>query len=393
MAKCGGNCHGQLSAPPRHLLIDSVGNLLLGSCLSQHGLSYPLPDGLDCPECGGQGLLSSTAPTGDSWGRVAAMAHPCRPIGNLLSWEPCSKVWVCKAQLLVINFAQSSKGKMSWIASVASVCREKGCDRSISWHISLPIYYPNLIITNRVWLKYQEHTFRSLVCNLQQATEKFELLCFFFFSSFFGFSHPCPKGFRQCFIHKAWSAGPVEDNRPRLRGLFGCLCWQTDVVQIKLALLCCLKIHKCECLLVPGYLCAFVSSSYLGAASAVFLGESMYFLFFLTEVTGISVFRGRVVVVLLGKSQINLCTAHMDASVRHSSSPFFWRGHKQVVRGNGNLLPGKIPIQWIWKKFRKQNSELSFFTVFSVPPLKTQAQHFFFHESSYCSLSTNSLLL
>lgn len=94
-------------------------------------------------------------------------------------------------------------------------------------------------------------------------------------------------------------------------------------MQIKLAVLCCLKIHKCECLLVPGYLCAFVSSSYLGAASTVFLGDRMYFLFFLTEVTGISVFRGRVVVVLLGKSQINLCTAHMDASVRHSSSSPF----------------------------------------------------------------------
>lgn len=105
---------------------------------------------------------------------------------------------------------------------------------------------------------------------------------------------------------------------------FGCLRWQTDV-QIKPAALCSLKIHKFtnERLLVPGYLCTFVSPSYLGVASAVFLGDRMYFLFFLTEVTGIPVFRGRVVVVLLGKSQINLCTAHMDSSVRHSSfSPF-----------------------------------------------------------------------
>lgn len=109
--------------------------------------------------------------------------------------------------------------------------------------------------------------------------------------------------------------------RLRLRCLFGCLCWQTDVVQIKLPVLSCLKTHKCECLQAPGYLCMFVSSSYLGAALAVFLADRMCFLFFLTEVTGISVFSGGVVAVLLGKSQINLCTAHMDASVRHSSSP------------------------------------------------------------------------
>lgn len=115
-----------------------------------------------------------------------------------------------------------------------------------------------------------------------------------------------------------WARGRC---RPRLRGFFGCLSWQTDV-QIKLAELCCLNVHKCECLLAPGYLCAFVYSSYLGV-TAVFLGDSIYSLFFLTEVTGVSVFRGRVVVALLGKSQINLCTAHMDASVCHSSSPPF----------------------------------------------------------------------
>lgn len=95
------------------------------------------------------------------------------------------------------------------------------------------------------------------------------------------------------------------------------------MLQIKLVALCCLKIHKWECLLVSGYQYAFVSSSYLGAATVGFLGDSMYFLFFLTEVTAVSVFRGRVVAVLLGKSQTNLCTAHMDASVCHSSSPPF----------------------------------------------------------------------
>lgn len=115
---------------------------------------------------------------GDSWVRDAAMARPWCPTGKPLSWEPRTKVWVCKAQLLVINFAQSSKGKMNWITSEASVYQEERCDRSISWHISLPIYSLNLIITNRVWLKHQVHTFRSLVCNLQLATEKLELSCF-----------------------------------------------------------------------------------------------------------------------------------------------------------------------------------------------------------------------
>lgn len=86
--------------------------------------------------------------------------------------------WVCKAQLLVINFAQSSKGKFNWITLVASVYQEKRCGRSISRHIPLPIYSPNLIITNRVWLKHQENTFMSLVCNLEMSTEKLELLCF-----------------------------------------------------------------------------------------------------------------------------------------------------------------------------------------------------------------------
>lgn len=67
------------------LLISSAGNLLLGSCLTQHDLPYPLPDGLDCPEYGGQGLLPSTASTGHLWVKVAAMAHPWHPTGKPLS--------------------------------------------------------------------------------------------------------------------------------------------------------------------------------------------------------------------------------------------------------------------------------------------------------------------
>lgn len=179
MAGCGGNCHGRLPAPPRHLLIAGAGNLLLGSFLTQHGLSYPLPDGLDCPGYGGQGLLSTTASTGDLWVRVAAMAHPWHPTEKPLSWEPSTKVWVCKS--VVINFSQSSKGKVNWTTSLASVYQEKRRGRSISWHIPLPIYSPNLITTNRVWLKHQENISMSLACKLEMSTEKLELLCFWGF--------------------------------------------------------------------------------------------------------------------------------------------------------------------------------------------------------------------
>ena len=60
---------------PRHLLMDGVGDLLLGSCLTQHGLPYLLPDGLYFSEYRGQGLLSSTASRGDLRVRIAAMAR------------------------------------------------------------------------------------------------------------------------------------------------------------------------------------------------------------------------------------------------------------------------------------------------------------------------------
>lgn len=198
MAPCGGNCHGHLPASPRHLLIAGVGNLLLGSFLTQHGLPYPLPDGLDCPGYGGQGLLSSTASTGGLWVRIAAMAHPWHPTGKPLCWEPSTKVWVCK--LVVINFSQSSKGRVNWI-TLASVYQERRCGRSISWHIPLPIYSPNLIIRNRAWLKHQENTFMSLACKLEMSTEKLKPLCFWVFCL-------CPEGFRYCFVFKAWSGGP-----------------------------------------------------------------------------------------------------------------------------------------------------------------------------------------
>lgn len=51
---------------PRHLLMDGAGDLLEGSCLTQHGLPYLLPDGLYFSEYGGWGLLSSTASKGVS---------------------------------------------------------------------------------------------------------------------------------------------------------------------------------------------------------------------------------------------------------------------------------------------------------------------------------------
>lgn len=173
---------------------------------------------------------------------------------------------------------------------------------------------------------------------------------------------------------ESWTCGRCG----RLRGLIVCLHWQTNVVQIKLAALCSVKIHKCECLLVSGSLCALVSSTYLGPATAGFLGDRMYFLFFLTEVTGVSVFRGRVVAVLLGKSQITPVYCTQGCKCASQLIPSFWRGHKQAARGSRNLSAGKIPFQWIWTKFFwKGNSELSFFRVFSVPLLKTQAQHLF----------------
>lgn len=46
----------------------------MGSCLTQHGLPYLLPDGLYFSEYRVQGLLSSTASRGDLRVRVAAMA-------------------------------------------------------------------------------------------------------------------------------------------------------------------------------------------------------------------------------------------------------------------------------------------------------------------------------
>lgn len=51
---------------PRHLLLDGVGDLLLGNPLTHPGLPYVLLDGLYFSEYRGQGLLSSTASRGDS---------------------------------------------------------------------------------------------------------------------------------------------------------------------------------------------------------------------------------------------------------------------------------------------------------------------------------------
>lgn len=60
---------------PRHLLTDSVGNLLLGSCLTPQDLCDLLPDGLYF-WYRGEGLLPSTGSGSDLCVRGAAMAHP-----------------------------------------------------------------------------------------------------------------------------------------------------------------------------------------------------------------------------------------------------------------------------------------------------------------------------
>lgn len=90
------------------LLIAGAGNLLL----TKHGLPYLVPDGwpgltwiwstgFALQHCFHRGLV----------GEGSAMAPPWHPAGKPLSGEPPAKVWVCKSQLLVIDFAQSSKGK------------------------------------------------------------------------------------------------------------------------------------------------------------------------------------------------------------------------------------------------------------------------------------------
>ena len=89
----------------------------------------------------------------------------------------------------------------------------------------------------------------------------------------------------------------------------------TDVVQLKLAMLCCLKIHKCRYLLVPGYLRAFGSSSHLGERllPQLCFWVIVYISSFSSQKLQESLCSGVgwSLVVWLGKSQINLCTVHM----------------------------------------------------------------------------------
>lgn len=118
-------------------------------------------------------------------------------------------------------------------------------------------------------------------------------------------------------MSRAQSTGPVED-KGRAFELYvpSSLSYKTDGEQMKLAMLCVLKIHKHRCLLVSGYICPFDSSSHLGEQ---LLPQLCFWLIayissvtvFLMVVIGISAFSSEVEflwLVCLASGWISLCT-------------------------------------------------------------------------------------
>lgn len=132
-------------------------------------------------------------------------------------------------------------------------------------------------------------------------------------------------------------------------------------------------------------------------ASAVFLGDGIYFLFSSQKsqeslCSGV----GWSLVVWLGKSQIKMCCSY----VCECASQLIPLRLKRTLASNerqqkfiswSNLH--SVNMNKVLEEEEEQDEgwKLSICIVFSVPSLQTQTLHFFFHESSYCSLSADAL--